>query len=172
MLVKYSGWATLALLAIVRLPASAGVHVDYDKALDFSQYRTYSWGEGTEAEPEFVERRIEAAIDRELASLGLQKVEGPADLQVVTHASVEIEKRIDIDSFPYWERWHRGSRWASSVVYVQDVEVGTLIIDLIAGDSGELAWRAIASGAVGNPEKNEKRINKAVKKMFKRFPPE
>lgn len=37
--------------------------------------------------------------------------------------------------------------------------------------SKELVWRGIASETlVSNPEKSEKRINKVVKKLFKKFP--
>ena len=77
------------MTALVALPASAGVSVDYDKAVDFSVYQTYSWGEGTAAEPQFVQRRIEAAVDRELSAAGFRKVDGKDDLEVVTHASVD-----------------------------------------------------------------------------------
>ena len=37
--------------------------------------------------------------------------------------------------------------------------------------SKELVWRGIASETLAsNPEKSEKRINKVVKKLFKKFP--
>ena len=38
--------------------------------------------------------------------------------------------------------------------------------------SKELVWRGIASEMLAsNPEKSEKRINKVVRKLFKKFPP-
>ncbi len=54
-----------------------------------------------------------------------------------------------------------------------DVAVGTLIVDLVDSDSGDLVWRGVGSGTLSTkPEKNEKKINKVASKMFKNFPPD
>jgi hypothetical protein len=39
------------------------VDVDYDNSVDFSQYKTYAWMEGTPVPNELMQRRIEAAIE-------------------------------------------------------------------------------------------------------------
>jgi len=163
---------TLTILATSLLVAgvlAAGVDVDYDRSADFAKYTDYAWQEGTPAGG-LMQKRIVAAIDHELAADGLERAEGEAGLYVVTHASVDSEQRIEVDDFGYMGR-RRG--WGGmTTVDVQDVAVGTLVVDLIDADSGDLVWRGLASEALSSKaEKNEKKINKAVMKMFKKFPP-
>ena len=172
MVTKSLKWVVLSFALLPALPAFAGVVVDYDKSVDFSVFQTYSWEEGTPAEAAFVQERIEAAIDRELLTKGLRKVDGDSDLRLITHASVETQRRATYDAFPYWTRWHRGTQWGVATIYVGQVDVGTLIVDLVDSETGRLVWRAVGTGTVRDPERNEKRINKAAKKMFKRYPPD
>jgi hypothetical protein len=57
---------------------------------------------------------------------------------------------------------------------VEEVAVGTLVVDLRDGRSGAVVWRGVASrdlDAKASPEEREKNINKAVEKMFKHYPP-
>ena len=50
--------------------------------------------------------------------------------------------------------------------------VGNLRVDIFDANSKQLLWRGEASDAVGDhPEKNEKKMDKAVDDMFKNFPP-
>jgi len=57
---------------------------------------------------------------------------------------------------------------------VRDILMGTLVIDLADAKKGELAWRGMGVKEVNTqakPEKRDKSINEAVKKIFKNFPP-
>ncbi len=52
------------------------------------------------------------------------------------------------------------------------VPVGMLVVDILDGKDKQLIWRGIATDTLSdNPEKNEKKINKAAEKMFAKFPP-
>ena len=52
------------------------------------------------------------------------------------------------------------------------IPVGSRVVDLVDAGSKELVWRGMASETLAsNPEKSEKRINKVVKKLFKKSPP-
>ncbi len=147
----------------------ARVTVDHDGELDFSGLKTFAWREGTPARSDLVQRRIQNAIQRELEAKGWSLSDSPADVSVVTHASVEGRTRVDVDHFGYRGSW-RG--YGSSTVHVQEVKEGTLIIDILDGDS--LIWRAVATKTLPTnpkPAKIEKRINKVVGKMFRKFPP-
>ena len=49
--------------------------------------------------------------------------------------------------------------------------VGTLVVDVVDARGKKLAFRATASDTVSdNPQKNEKKIHKAVEKMFAKYP--
>lgn len=50
--------------------------------------------------------------------------------------------------------------------------VGMLIVSMFERTSKQLIWRATSSSDLsGNPEKNTKKLDKDVQKMFKKFPP-
>ena len=51
-------------------------------------------------------------------------------------------------------------------------EVGTLVVDLFDTNSKKLIWRGSASDTLSDKsDKNIKRLNSDVQKMFDRFPP-
>lgn len=163
----------LATGTLLAAQANARVYVDRDETSDFSTYQTYSWTEGTAADDQLAEQRIRKAVDRELAAQGLQRVDQGGDLLVATHAAARTQTRVDVETLPsyygyYWRRpfWH-GHQTAD----VREIEVGTLIVDLLDATQERLVWRGKATGTIrSNPEKNTKRLNKAVAKMFDRYP--
>ena len=47
-----------------------------------------------------------------------------------------------------------------------------VVVDLIESKEKKLVWRGVGTDTVSdNPEKNEKKINNAAKKMFEKYPP-
>jgi len=49
---------------------------------------------------------------------------------------------------------------------------GTLVVDLSSGQNKNLLWRGTAADTLSDsPDKNTKKIEKAVEKMFKNYPP-
>jgi hypothetical protein len=54
----------------------------------------------------------------------------------------------------------------------QDYKVGTLVIDMYDAKTKQLLWRGSAEGTLSDKAaKNENKLDKAVAKMFKDFPP-
>lgn len=156
----------LVLLALVGC-ASAQVATDYDKAADFSGYRTYAWITGTQAANPLIEQRIKTAVDRHLAARGLTKVTDSPDLQVATHASTSVQQQVSVDSFGYG---YAGAGWGGTMVNVRNVDVGTLLLDLVDASSQQLVWRGMATDVVGHSVSQEK-VDRAVGKMLSSFPP-
>lgn len=165
----------IALLAVLlALPATmAQVQTDYDHDVDFSRFKTWAWMEGTPAQSPFGQQRIETAIETKLAEKGLTKTDGKPDLFVVTHVSHSTETRVDVSQMSYvgyrgWRGWGAGS----AIVNVREIPTGSLVVDLVEAEKNELVWRGMASDTLSeNPKKNEKKVKKAVSKMFNRFPP-
>jgi hypothetical protein len=61
-----------------------------------------------------------------------------------------------------------------SETYVREYTEGTLVLDLVDGEKGELAWRGTAQAEVTqtqDPEKRQQRIRKAVAEILQQFPP-
>jgi Domain of unknown function (DUF4136) len=52
------------------------------------------------------------------------------------------------------------------------LEVGTLVVDMYDAGNKQLIWRGTSTDTLSNNiEHNEKNLDKAVDKMFKKFPP-
>lgn len=153
------------------------VNVDYDKSANFSSYKTYSWGRGTPAPNPLGDQRIIAGIDAQLAAKGWQKVESDADVVVIYSAAVS--SKTQINTFDTGGPWggYRWGRWGgygggSSTTTVQEIPVGQLIVDMADVKNKAFVWRGTASDTLSDkPEKNQKKLAKALAKMFKNFPP-
>lgn len=56
---------------------------------------------------------------------------------------------------------------------VENIPVGTLVVDIFDANTKKLIWRARGSDTLsGKPEKNEKKLEHRVAEIFQHFPPE
>jgi uncharacterized protein DUF4136 len=165
----------LVLPVAVRPSLAQTVKADYDKQTDFKKYKSFAFRKGTPAPTPFAQERIEAAIANQLKARGMNPSETP-DLLVFTHTQLSKEQRMDSTTFGYggypgWGGW--GGGFATSSVSVTEIPIGTVVIDLVDAKSDTLLWRGVASDTLltnPTPEKSEKRINKAIAKLFYKYP--
>ena len=57
---------------------------------------------------------------------------------------------------------------------MRDILIGTMVVDIADAKKNQMVWRGIATKEVNtqaNPEKRDKSINEAAKKIFKNYPP-
>ena len=172
--------ATLALFASVPLLAQK-VSYDYDKTATFASYKTYAHKDGTKVGQPLIDDRIAAAIDTQMALKGFTKSESSPDVFVVYHVAFDKQKDISTYSSGYGGGyggygWGWGGGWGggTTTTQVRDILVGTLVVDIADAKKGQLAWRGMATKEVNtqaNPEKRDKSINEAMKKVFKNYPP-
>ena len=169
---KNKSLVVFVVLAVLAVPvALAKVSVDYDRDVDFAQFKTYAWMDGTPAGSDLVERRIHEGVEGELGAKGMTKADGEPDVLVVTHVSVEGQTRVDVDNFGYGGYW-RG--YGMSTVHVTNFDVGTLMVDMLDAKTKTLIWRGVATKTLPSnpkPEKIDKLVSKIIGKMFKKFPP-
>ena len=164
-------WIGLLLLTVAGI-TQAGVDVGFDAQADFTAFKTYAWKEGGWQAPNLTtEKRIHIAVDQQLEAKGLKKVEGDADLLVITYAASTTDERVDAPSFAglpnTWTGW-------SAATTSRDSFNGSLKVDLINSKTSELVWcgRAFANlGSDPNPEKTGKKVFQVVEQMFKSYPP-
>jgi hypothetical protein len=160
----------VVLLAIfASLAAAQDVHTDYDKNVVFERYHTYSWGKVQTTNPLWVSR-IQNAVDKTLSEKGWQKVESGGDVVVTAVGGTKNQQEYQTfyDGLGGW-RW-RG--FGETTTTVENYKVGTLVVDLYDAGNKQLVWRGTSSDTISdNPEHNEKSLDKAVDKMFKKFPP-
>jgi len=143
------------------------VTTDSVPGTDWSKFHTYSWGEGTPAQDPLVSQRIVAGIDTRLEAKGLKKVDSDPDLVVIYHAATDQQKSLNWSNMGGWGRFGgMGSAQVDTVI------TGQLKVDIADYKAKQFLWRGTATDTVsGDPQKNAKKIDKALTKMFQKFPP-
>ena len=169
----------IAALMIPALAFAQKTSYDYDKTVNFDAFKTYALKDGTKVGQELIDNRIVAAIETELAAKGLTKSDSP-DVFVVYHVAFDKEK--DISTFssgygggygPYGWGWGGGMGGTTST-QVRDILIGTLVVDMADAKKNQVVWRGMGVKEVNTqakPEKRDKSITNAVKKIFKNYPP-
>jgi hypothetical protein len=166
----------LILTSFISTTAYAqNVNIDYDKHLTFSSYKTYSWGTGTPALDPLLDQRIIGDIDAQLAAKGWRKVERDSDVLVIYRAALTTETVSNpfAPGGPYagynWG-WRVGSAFDKSGA--EKISVGELVVDIADVKNKTFIWRGAAKDTLSEKsEENLKKIDKALAKMFKNFPP-
>jgi hypothetical protein len=163
----------LAILVAFSGILLAKVNVDWDKSADFTNYKTYAWGKGTPVKNQLMDQRIIDAVDKQLSAKGMQKTDDAAnaDLIVIYHAAVGEETQIYTSGTGgYGWGWQWGG--GMSTTTVNKIPTGELAVDIGDAKTKKLLWLGNANDTLSDkPEKNVDKINKAVKKMFEKFPP-
>ena len=125
--------------------------------------------------------RVTAAIDRELIKKGLKQVDRNAspDLEIVYNADIKerttsagcdygcilAEYLFNQVYGPQW-LWPQPGSWVSEVE-----RNGSLVVGVVNVSSRDMVWRAVAKGSLSDKtEQNERKLNKAIRKMFKKYP--
>ena len=148
------------------------VETDYDHSVNFERYHTYSWGHIHATDP-FFEGRMRDAIDHTLQAKGWQEVPtgGDATVTAVAVKKNKAEYTTFYNGFgPGW-RWH-GWGPTMATTTVDNIPVGTVVVDIYDTNSRHLVWRGLAHEELSDkPEKDTQKLQKAVNKLFDKFPP-
>jgi Domain of unknown function (DUF4136) len=180
----------LALFYFLFLTGAAAVRaqdvaVDFDRASDFSKYKTYSWADGIPAKNPLIDQHIRASVEEQLAAKGLRRVESGGDMSVLYFAAVENDLHVATAGWRTTGDWLSQTESGISVrSQMWDVESGRLIVCLSDAASKNLLWRGNAKTSLDKKSHNrniveamqedarkvDKRIRKSVAKMFKQYP--
>jgi hypothetical protein len=169
--------AALAALVAACTP-SATVHTDYQPGTNFSAYKTFTMGEDKSDANPLAEQRVRHAIAAQLAAKGISQAQSGGDLAVHVHIRLRVDTKVDVWNTGGWGygygRWGGAGYGGNTYVDVRNVPKGTLVVDLVDRAKGEAVWRGVAQGTVdpdASPQQSEERINAAMEKLFKDFPP-
>ena len=133
------------------------VNVD-DKKADFASFKTYAWQRGQASFDKAIDSQIVAAVDDELAKLGLAKGTGDAVDVLVTYASTN---RTDVDL--------KGKADASGVR--PKYRVGTLVVALLNPKTRNRLLRLRVDQPIdAEPEVLQATIRNVVTQMFEHYP--
>lgn len=175
----------LAAIGLV-LPGCSGLRVtsDFDPAVDFSKYGSYAWLPRPDPtkDPEAARRdglliqRIERAVDADLSTKGMRRVEPDASpsLLVTEHISVEQKLQVNTTTYGYgYGRWgYYGGGYSDT--YVDQYEEGTLVLDFIDAESKQLVWRGSVQTRLRDektPDERDRRVREVVQAILDRYPP-
>jgi hypothetical protein len=173
--------ATLLLATASSL--AQDVRYNFDKSTDFSKFKTYKWVPIKDAAKvsDLVDKQVKDAIDTELATKGLSKVDSDdANLYIGYQPAIGEEKQFNSYSTgwgygPGWGGgWYGGMGSTSTSGSTSTIYKGQLALDMYDSEGHDLIWRGVVSKTIdpkAKPEKQQKNLAKAVKKLLKNYPP-
>lgn len=160
------------------------VKTDYDHKADFSTYHTFSFGRVQTSDPLY-EQRVRRDVTQQLTSKGWQMVPSGGDVTVTAIGNTHDKQEYDSfynglggDGFGWggrrggWGMGGWGGGMGETTTTVNNIPVGTLVIDLYDNHTKQLIFRGSEQQDLSNnSSKNTKDLEKAIDKMFKKFPP-
>lgn len=171
---KMRRWPLLAaFLLAAPIVTAQEVTTDYDHHFDFSTIKTFAVQVATPSGNPLAEDRVVADVEEALSAKGWTKTDPErADAMVLLHGA--SEERSELQTFYTggggW-RW-RGVGMGSVTTTETRFTVGTLVVDIYETSAKSLVFRGTASDELSKKaEKNQKKVEKAVARMFKDFPP-
>ena len=167
---------TVVLIAFAVSCSSVNVRYDYERDVDFSQFKTFDFYPVPQElrTSELVLKRIDRAIAREMTAKGFNQSSDNPDLLIAAHT--EVKDKVNVTSYGYrYAPYYRWGYWGPAAgVDVRQYEEGSLIIDIVDNAQDELVWRGVASKSLpSNPtaEKIDRIIDQVVTKAMANFPP-
>jgi hypothetical protein len=161
--------AALALAGCSSLQTST----DFNPATDFSQFRSFSFKDVHPIRNTLLDSRLKDAVTSTLTSKGWTRTNENPDIWVVMHVRLSTQTQINTYSTGWGWGWGWGGTGMTTST-VQQIPVGTLVIDLVDTKAKELVWRGKASDTIdpnASPDKRDKNIRNALNKLFENFPP-
>ena len=163
----------LPVLAFFILASCSSVRVnsDYDKKVNFENYKTYAFLKSGVDKVEISDldkKRILRSIDEVMSTKGFTKVSNP---DLLISIFTKEKERVDVyNSFGFgwgWNPW-----WGMNYTNVSTTPEGVLFIDLIDAKTKELVWQGEGSGYLTkDTHKKDERIYTFVSKILEQYPP-
>lgn len=174
--------AAIVGLAVFATACGPSIHVatDYSHSTDFANYHTYSWLK-VSAGNSLWDQRIRRDVNAQLATKGWMEVPSGGHAAVAAFAATREQPSLETfyNGFGpgfggwYWNGFYGGG-FNSGIATTQVVytPIGSLTVDIFNDNTHHLIWRGTSTEVLsGNPEKNTGRLENAVAKMFRNFPP-
>lgn len=167
--------ATLIFSSVVQAQKTSAA---FDETVDFSNYKTFAFDKEGARNP-YVNALIVQAIERELTSRGLTKVDADPDLKVVYLAATVPNLQVQNVPFYHVVNPAYSGMVGSATMNMWDVTTGTLVIDLLdrktdrtvfRGTITDVLQRAPSADLKADAKTVAKPINKGVAKIFKKYP--
>jgi hypothetical protein len=165
------------LFLIVTSCCSVRVNSDYDKKVDFSNYKSYAFLKSGIDKMEISDldkKRIMHSIDDVMTTKGFTKSESP-DLWI--NIFTKEREQVDVNQFNAGWGYGWGYGWNPYLwggqTSINRYTEGTLYIDLIDAKKKELIWQGEGEGTLTkDTHKKEALIKEFVTKILEQYPPQ
>lgn len=148
---------------------SIKVRHEYDRKIDFSKYRHYTWlSKPVARNNPSLARATESAIEQQLAAGGYAPAspdEADFGIQYYGRAKGRVEV-IDYD-FSAWKE-----DYGDQELDIPAAEEVTLVIEIIDLKKRQLSWRGWAGILIKDKANLEAAVQTTVLKILKKFPPQ
>jgi Domain of unknown function (DUF4136) len=164
------------MLVLASVLFARQVKTDYDHNANFGQYKTYSW-EKVQTKDQLLVDRIKSAVNAALAAKGWTEVPSGGDAEIFAVETTQDQQTMDTFYNGFGggggRRFGGFGGFGYATTNVETYKVGTLVIDLFDAKTEKLIWRSSSSDTLSDKaDKNTKKLDKGVQKMFKHFPPD
>ncbi len=182
-MLRLGGLACVAALGLSGCASGPDIRADYDKAVDFGQYRTYGFvtqaGTDSGDVKSLATQMLQNAASREMEARGYTRSATP---DLVINFKGKIEEKTDVESVPapyYGPGWgYRGwygapyGGWGGTEVTTRRYNVGTLVMDVVDREKRQVVYQGGVEGIVTREmqENREAAINGAVAHIFSKYP--
>lgn len=157
---------SLPLLLVIGC-SSMTINHDFDPAIDFAKYGSYSWAEGPASVSPQTDHVIRSAVESEMAAKGIFKsTGGQPDLLIAYYGGLQDRYDVTTRGYAYW-RGYPVAKEANTSRFT----VGSLVIDIVDARANQLVWQGWASGAADDAGRNEDLAREAVSRILAGFPP-
>jgi hypothetical protein len=176
---KFVLFASLLLLTMSLGCSSVTVQSDYDRSVDFANWKSFSVyeknvpGDALTRNP-LVQKRVKSTVEQMLEDKGFSKASDEGDFVVVVHAGSKEHIQVTDwgrGGYGWYSPWWGGYGGHVDVSYYEE---GTLVIDLVDTGKKVLGWRGMGTRTVKNysdQDKMQKVIDETVGKVLASFPP-
>jgi hypothetical protein len=170
------------LLLFVACSPSLKVSSDYDKAVDFSRYKTFSMyqlQDKSGAVSQLNQNRIIDAVKRQMMAKGFTENDANPDVlvNVVTYLKEKQQVTANTNYYGYGGyyrpyAWGGGMASGTTTYNTYNYHDGTLMIDVVDAAKKQLIWQGVGNKEIDKPSKDpDKAIGEAVAKIMESFPP-
>ena len=185
----WSRWMFVPALIFLLSSCGPSAHIEKDKSVDFSRYKTFAWvdkdGEGRKDRNnrnDITENNIRTAVNKQLQKAGFEETKRRPDILLsydllVERSTVQNNDPVYSQPFtrafysPYYRRYFFVNYPSQFIGYdrsERSIKEGTVTISMIDARSGKTVWQGWATDEVSSRNLTSKEIDAAVRSIFKK----
>lgn len=148
--------------------------VDYDHTVNFLKFKTYTWAKVHATEPS-AEGRIPIALNRTMAGKYMTETSMGGDVTITVVDATKDKQEYagfynSISHFSWQRGWGSGG-FMDGIAGLQEIPVGTLVIDMYDTKTHKIIWRGTMTEPAVTGMVNVIQVDKAVTQLIGKYPP-